>query len=175
MVSIGKEAYVTKLVADEIQVTGVVNSSHKVIGAAKNEGELHHKGSIFYCKFSNVHQVDEADTTTGQASITYTVASAHDLSVGDTVRLGTQFSGTAVDGIPVTELIGLKTVSAVPSSTKFTVSTTTAANSTDTHAQTPLLRIDRYKYIDLNTNASTWSSSTSEPSPSHTNSETFYL
>lgn len=174
--SLGKSAYVGRLVADSIEVKNEVNSSHKVIGSEMNEGSLHHVGSIFFVKWSAIHQINEAETQNGTSSITYTTNAAHGLDVGDTVHINSSFGSTSVAGIPLAELTGTKVVTAVDSvNKKFTVATITQANDTGNESITPLVRVDRYKYIDLNTNVSTWNSSSTEPAPGHTNSEVFYL
>lgn len=175
MVSLGNECYAGKLMADSIQVRDGAQSSYKKIGPAKNEGEIHHNGSIFYIKWGSIHQVTQVQTTDASAYIKYTSATHGNLQVGDTIHISNSFSGPDVGGIPVSELTGEKLVAA-KTATTFTIATSTPANTTATHAETPLVKIDRYKYIDLDLGyPNEWSSSTTLPSPSHTNTEVFYL
>ena len=77
MVSIGTEAHVTKLIADSIEVAGAVVSGNKQFGPEFNQGELHHNGSVFFCKWSAVHQCASLATTSGSTTVTWTTSAAH--------------------------------------------------------------------------------------------------
>lgn len=86
MASLGKEAYVGRLIASEsvtvsgtLQATQSVQSSHKVFGTDSfNLAQMHQKGSIFYLKWSHVKDVTAISTTNGSADIVLSVA-AHGL------------------------------------------------------------------------------------------------
>ena len=187
MVSLGTEAFCGRLIASEsvtvhgsITTTGAVTAAHKKIGSdVKNQGELHHNGSVFYIKWSAVHQVSTFDTTQGSTNVHWTTTAAHGLAQGDTVHIGSIPNNpnpiTEVNGIPVDELTGTFQVLATPTAAKLTVQVITAANITSSsNAAVPLLRIDRYRYTDMAASTATWQNSTTLPTPSHTNIELFY-
>ena len=77
-------AYVTKLTAENIIVSGSVTAQHKKFGPEFNQGEIHHNGSVFYLKWSSVHQCSSLNTTNGAATVTWNLAVNHNLIVGDT-------------------------------------------------------------------------------------------
>lgn len=167
-----------KLNCDELTVTGAITGSHNVLGADKNQGELHYDGSIFYIKWSGVHRVGTINTTNGSTSIHIGTTSPHNLSQVDTVHISpVPFNGeviTEVSGIPVSEIVGTHVITAVQTTTSFTIQTTTPATSTGTVTNAvPLVRVDRYRYTDMNSH-SYWLDSTTLPTPAHINTELFY-
>ena len=176
MVSLGDDAYVKLLTADEIIVSGNVTAQHKKFGPEFNQGEIHHNGSVFYLKWSAVHQCVSVDTTNGAATATWNIAADHNLLVGDVVHIGRILNVATVNGIPSSEFTGTHVLTVV-TTRSFTYVTTTNANLTgNSTAVTPQMRIDRYKYIDLATHATTWYNSTVVPVTStHTNVEPFYF
>ena len=178
MASLGPDVYCGQLtIQDNLKVGGAVTSSHKVFGNALNEGQLHHNGSVFYIKWSAVHQCSHLTTANGVATATWTTTAAHNLQIGDVVHIGKPVGAVvSVHDIPFTELIGTHVVTDVPTATTFTYTTTTPANADGTVvAGTPHVRIDRYKSIDLATNIDTWTHGTTVPTPTHTNIENFYF
>ena len=180
MVSIGTEAHVTKLIANTVECSGVITSANKQFGPQYNQGELHHNGSVFYIKWPAVHQCSSLATTSGAATATWTTSAAHGLSQSDTIHIGSIPNNpgviTEINGIPASELSGTHVVTAVPSSTTFTYAVTTAADTTGSSTLgVPHVRIDRYKSIDLATNATTWTHGTTVPTPTHTNTENFFF
>ena len=73
MVSLGREAYCGSLkIREDLTVAGRINgdltvggsstAKSKLIGEANNLGELRHNGSIFYIKWSAVHQAASLTT-----------------------------------------------------------------------------------------------------------------
>jgi hypothetical protein len=183
MVSLGSEAYCTKLVASSIECTGQIQAESKVFGAdSKNLGQAHFNGSVLYFKYNQVHQASQISTTSGQAKAFVTTNNTHGLLVGDTVHIGSfppnPNAITAVNGIPVTEIVGTHQVAAIISTFEFTITTTTSATSTgaDTLA-IPLVRIDRYVSTDLALGSNvtiTFTRGTTVPVALHTNTELFY-
>jgi len=195
MVSIGTEAYVTrliadeiqvtsqlrashvtKLIADEIQVTSQLRASHKVIGPdEKNLVQLHQNGSIFYLKYPVTHQISKMETSDQTSEVTFTTNAAHNLSNGDTVHISDSFEDAIINGVPTSELIGTHQVASVEDTT-FKIATVSPGDNDGDIPVSPLVRIDRYKYIDMaDPTATSWSNSTTIPSPSHTNNEIFFL
>ena len=189
MTSLGKAAkcdrfscenlIVSGSVINDLNVTGSISASHKVFGADKNQGELHHHGSIFYILFKAVHQISSLDTTSASTTVTWTTTAAHGLDSGDTVHISALPDNpgeiTEVNGIPASELIGTHVITAVPSTTTFSMSVTSAATSTGSSTDPiPVVRIDRYRYTDMNDSTVSWLNSTTLPTPAHTNVESFY-
>ena len=178
MSSLGPDAFCGQLtIANNLKVGGAVTSSHKVFGNALNEGQLHHNGSVFYIKWSAVHQCSTLTTTNGAATATWATTAAHNLELGDTVHIGSPVGAVAaVNAIPFTELTGTHVITAVPTATTFTYAVTTLADADGTEAAgTPHVRIDRYKSIDLATTDATWTHGTAVPAPTHTNTESFFF
>ena len=180
MVSIGTEAHVTKLIADSIEVAGAVVSGNKQFGPELNQGELHHNGSVFFCKWSAVHQCASLATTSGSTTVTWTTSAAHGLAQNDTIHIGSLPNNPCViseiNAVPASELSGTHTVTAVPSTTTFSYAVTTNADTTGSSTLgVPHVRIDRYKSIDMATNATTWTHTTTLPAPTHTNTENFFF
>ena len=127
-----------------------------------------------------MHQLSALETTQGSLNIDWTTTAAHGLAQGDTIHIGSIPSNpnpiTEVNGIPADELKGTFQVLATPTTTKFTVQVSTAANTTASdNSAVPLLRIDRYRYTDMAASTATWQNGTTLPTPSHTNIELFYL
>ena len=178
MSSLGPDVFCGQLtIANDLKVGGAVTSSHKVFGNALNEGQLHHNDSVFYIKWSAVHQCSTLTTVNGAATVTWTTTAAHNLEAGDTVHIGSSVGAVAsVNNIPFTELTGTHVITNVPTTTSFTYAVITNADADGTEAAgTPHVRIDRYKSIDLATNADTWTHGTTEPAPTHTNFESFFF
>lgn len=182
MVSLGTQAFCTTLIADNIQCTGSITAANKVFGASKNQGEMHHHGSIFYILWSAVHQVSSMATTSGSTNVHVTTTAPHGLAQGDTVHIGSLPNNpgaiTEVNGVPASEIEGTHAITAAQSSTSFTIAVganaAATASGTST-AATPLVRVDRYRFTDMNSSTATWQNSTTLPTPSHTNIELFYL
>jgi len=179
MVSLGNQAYCNTLIATDVQCSGSITASHKVFGADKNQGELHHHGSIFYILFKAVHQISSLDTTNASTTVTWTTTAPHGLDSGDTVHISSLPNNpgtiTEVNGIPASDLIGTHVITAVPSTTTFSVTVTSAATSTGNSTDPiPVVRIDRYRYTDMNVSTVSWLNSTTLPTPAHTNVENFY-
>ena len=179
MTSLGKAAKCSRFMCDDLRCNGSITSTHKVFGAEKNQGEMHHNGSYFYILWSAVHQASELDTTNASVTVTWTTNSDHGLASGDTVHISSLPTNpgeiTEVNGIPASDLTGTFVVQSVVTTTSFSVVVGTSATSTGTStAAIPKIRIDRYKYTDMNSSDATWAFSTTLPSPSHTNAEVFY-
>ena len=102
MASLGPDVYCGQLtIQNNLKVGGAVTSSHKVFGNALNEGQLHHNGSVFYIKWSAVHQCSHLTTANGAATATWTTTAAHNLVLGDTVHMGKPVgSVVSVNDIP---------------------------------------------------------------------------
>ena len=177
MTSLGKACKTGLLLCNEIKCTGQIQGGNKLIGPEYNQSHLDHNGSVFYIKWSAVHQCDTLTTTDTSTDVTWTTTANHGLEVGDTIHIGRlQGPILAVNNIPATELTGTQLITAVPSATSFTYAVTTAANATSTTAAgTPHVRCDRYKSIDMATNATTWTHGTTQPAPTHTNIENFFF
>ena len=189
MVSLGREAYCGSLkiredltvagrINGDLTVDGSITAKSKHIGDANNLGELHHSGSIFYIKWSAVHQAASLTTVDASDEVTWATTAAHGLAQNDVVHVSAPPPNptpiTEVNGIPAAELTGTFTVQSATTNT-FTVQVATAATSAGTSTQAiPLVRVDRYKYTDMNATNNTWSVSTTLPAPSHTNTEIFY-
>ena len=180
MVSLGTQAYCDELVATTIKCSGIITASHKVFGAAQNQGQMHHHGSIFYIKWSAVHQCSSLATTSGSSTVTWTTTAAHGFEVGDTIHISSIPNNpgviTAVNGILSSDLKGPHVILTLPSTTTFSVSVATNADTTGSSTvAVPFVRRDRYRYTDMASNDTTWSNATTVPTPSHTNTETFVL
>ena len=183
MTSLGDVANCRHLVCDKITCTQEISSAHKEFGPELNKGAAHHHGSILYFKWSAVHQVDQIATSENSASVTYSTSAAHNLAVNDTIHIQTlpiPPSGTpltAVNGIPVAQLQGIKTVVSVPTNSTFTISATTNASATGTNLLVvPRVRVDYYKSIDMSASSATsFTHSTTTPTnPTNDNTiETF--
>jgi hypothetical protein len=179
MTSLGKSAKCDIFSCSELKCTGSVTSTHKIFGAEKNQGELHHLGSIFYIKWSAVHQASSLTTTDTSTAVTWTTTRPHGLVLGDTVHISALPNNPSVisqvNGIPASELVGTHVVTAVPTATTFSLAVTTPASSTGNSTDpVPLVRIDRYKYTDMNASTDSWLHATTLPTPAHTNVEIFY-
>jgi len=174
------DLYCGKLtVRSNLKVTGSITASHKVFGADKNQGELHHHGSIFYILWSSVHQVSSLSTTDTSTTVTWATTAAHGLDHGDTVHISSLPNNpgpiTEVNGVPASELVGTHVIIAVPSATTFSITVTTAATSTGNSTDpVPIVRIDRYRHTDMNDSTVSWLNSTTLPTPAHTNVESCY-
>lgn len=175
MSSLGNEVYCGSLNAKQLVVSGAVRATHKIIGADEmNQCQLHQSGSVFYIKYSSVHQASSIATVNASDSVTITATAAHEILVGDTVHVGSIAPLTAINGIPAAEFLGTHVVTARPSTTAFEIDLTTAANATATDSNaTPIVRVDRYRYTDLTASSATWTDSTTLPTPGYTN-EVFF-
>jgi hypothetical protein len=180
MTSLGKSAKCDRFSCEELRCTGSITSTHKVIGADKNQGELHHNGSCFYIKWSAVHQISSLLTTNTSTTVIWITTAHHGLASGDTVHIGSLPLNpgviSEVNGIPASDLVGTHVVTAVPSTTKFSVTVTTPASTSGYSTYpVPVLRIDRYRSTDMNASGPVvWTNSTTLPTPTHTNVEIFY-
>lgn len=177
MTSLGKACKTGLLLCDEIKCTGQIKGGNKLIGPEFNQSHLVNVGSVFYIKWSAVHQCDTLTTTDTSTDVTWTTTANHGLVIGDTIHIGRlQGPILAVNNIPATELVGTHVITAVPTTTSFTYAVATAANATSiAPSGTPHVRCDRYKSIDMATTDTTWTHGTTEPAPTHTNIENFFF
>ena len=183
MASLGKEAYVGRLIASEsvtvsgtLQATQSIQSSHKVFGTDSfNLAQMHQKGSIFYLKWSHVKDVTAIATTNGSDNIVLSVA-AHGLATGDSIFIQDLGAATGdVNGIPFADIKGARVVGTIASVDEIPITADSAATSTASESTiTPLIRIDRYKYTDMAVSNATWQIATTEPTPTHTNTNIWY-
>jgi hypothetical protein len=176
MVSLGNEAYVGRLIVrDNITVEGGITSTHKIIGEGQDIHHFRHNGSVFYLKYNEHHQLDSVSTTSGSTTVEWTATAAHNVEAGDTIHIGTfNNTGSDVSGIPNSELRGTFTVDSVAAvagvTQKLSVTVPTAATSTDVSTNVnALLRITRYKSLNMQGRDVTWAHSTTEPSALHLN------
>ena len=175
MTSLGKACRTGILMCDEIDCTGQIKGGNKLVGPEFNQSHLDHEGSVFFIKWSAVHQCQTLTTTNGSSDVTWTTTAAHNYDVGDTVHIGRLSGIVAVNNVPAIELVGTQLVTDIPTASSFTYSVTTAANaSSTTPSGTPNVRCDRYKSIDMGTDADEWSHGTILPVPTHTNIEMFF-
>lgn len=197
MVSIGSLVYGDKLIVNELEVrthitgpasgagitlnapvtaSSSVASSHKVIGSdSMNLGQIHQKGSVFYLKWSHVEQVTEITTTNGSANISLTVA-GHGLNTGEYFYIQNLGAGAGdANGIPFADIRGGlagggRVAGTITDNNKIPITALSAATSSGTTTTlTPIIRIDRYKFIDMAKSDAVWNFATSEPNPPHTN------
>ena len=183
MTSLGKSGRCEKMTCGTLVCTGQIQAASKSFGSDhRNRVQAHQNGSMLFFKYNQVHQALSVRTTSGQAKAFITTSSAHGLLVGDTVHIGNFPANpntiTAVNGIPVTQIVGTHPVVAVSSTIEFTIATTISATSTGVNASAiPLVRIDRYISTDIalaSDQGVTWARGTTEPTASHTNTELFY-
>ena len=181
MASLGKEAYVGKLIvsdsvdiAGKVKTSGSVQCSHNVVGSDdKNLVQIHQTGSIFYLKWSHVEQITTFETTANSTEVVVVVI-GHNVEPGD-VFIVDNLAGVAdINGIIPEYIEGPRSVSSIGDSTIFRFNAGGPATITGTvYGVEPLIRIDRYKFIDLATSSADWSYSTTKPHPPHTNMKTF--
>ena len=184
MVSLGKQAYCTELVAEKITCSGEVRSANKAIGTdPKNLGQVHHNDSVLFFKYNQVHQSSSLTTTAFSSTVLVATTAAHGLLVGDTVHIGAIPANpgpvTSINGLLVSSVVGERVITSVPSTTTFTFAASMAAVGDGVAAGVvPLIRVDRYISTDLavaSDQAVVWARGTSLPQvPSHTNTELFY-
>ena len=173
MTSLGSEAYVGRLtVTQDLSVTGGVTASHKNVGSTYDLGRLSQNGSVFYLKFEQRHQAVGINVGVGSNTVQLTLTADHGIAVGDTVHVGTNIG--AYGGIPAAELQGTHVVTAVPAADRFLYTVPTTATSSALSAAAPIIRIDRYRSIDMHGDGVTWVSGTTLPTPVHTNPEVFF-
>ena len=164
-----------------VTASSSVASSHKVIGSdSMNLGQIHQKGSVFYLQWSHVEQVTEITTTNGSANILLTVAH-HGLKAGDYFYIQDLGAGAGdANGIPFADIRGgLPGGGRVagtmdPSDPAFEdkipiTALSPATSSGTTSTLTPIIRIDRYKFIDMAKSDAVWNYDTQEPTPPHIN------
>jgi len=171
--SLGKESYVGRLIVSEkIIVDGDIESTQKIIGKAQDKHHLHHTGSIFYLKYHEHHQLESVSTTNGTSLVEWIATADHNVQTGDEIHIGT-FNNTLdnVNGIPNSALRGTFTVTSVDATgKKLTVTVSSAATSTSLVSDVnALLRITRYKSLNMQGRGVTWAHSTTEPTAVHTN------
>ena len=179
-VSIGDLAYVDKLIAKDVQVNGSIKttssitSSHKVVGSDdKDLVQIHQTGSIFYLKWSHVEQIASFETTANSTEVVVVVI-GHGLAAGDVFTIANMPGITDINGIVAEDIEGPRTVSYVDDTTIFRFNAGSPANVTGVVTGVePLIKINRYKFIDMATSSATWSYSTTTPLPPHTNIHTF--
>ena len=184
-VSIGDLAYVDKLIANDIQAkdiqvngslktTSSITASHKVVGEDdKNLVQIHQTGSIFYLKWSHIEQITTFETTANSTEVVVVVI-GHNVEPGNVFIVDSLAGVTDINGIIAEHIEGPRTVTSIGDSTIFRFNAGGPATTTGTiYGVEPLIRIDRYKFIDLATSSAIWSHSTTKPSPPHTNINTF--
>ena len=172
MVSLGQLAYADKLQCNDIASDSVTCSHHKYSG----DVALKQEDSMLYVRFDEQHQCTQVEAASGNSQVEWTIGVAHNLSVGDTVHVGSYGAGPDADmrGIPHAKLQGTFLVTAVGSSTKFSVESTVNATSSGVGNQvSAVMKVERYKYLDLHSSGAAWAYSTVKPSAGHTN-ESFF-
>ena len=176
MTSLGSSARTGLLLCDEIRCTGQISAVTKKVGPDKNQSFLDHNGSVFYIKWTAVHQCESLSTINSSLSVTWNTTADHHFETGDTIHISESgLSGGTINNIPISELIGTHVITNTPNSTSFTYDVFTAANATSTSSLPPFVRCDRFKSIDMATDVTDWSNSTVLPTPTHTNViETFF-
>ena len=176
MTSLGKACRTGLLMCDEIQCSGQIKAATKMVGPELNQSVLDHNGSVFFIKWSSVHQCESLSTTSSSRFVTWNTTANHNFEIGDTIHISSAGLSLTINDIPISELSGTHVVTNNPSATSFSYEVNTAANATSTSSSgTPFVRCDRYKSIDMATDASDWTSGTILPIPLHTNViETFY-
>ena len=164
--------------AGNIVTTGSLKSAHHQIGGTYDSTELRHHESLVYLKYDENHQCVSTGTTSGSDDVTWVLAVNHNLEVGDTVAIGSYANGGNADanGIPHTSCVGSFLVTAIPTSTTFSVDTTNNATSTGVVAGvTSICQIHRFKYLDMHSSGVTWQYSTTLPTTGgHSNPEAFF-
>ena len=184
-VSIGDLAYVDKLIAKDIQATNIqvngslkttssITASHKVLGEDdKNLVQIHQTGSVFYLKWSHIEQIITFETTANSTEVVVVVI-GHNVEPGDVFIVDSLAGVADINGIIAEYIEGPRTVTSLGDSTIFRFNAGGPATTTGTiYGVEPLIRIERYKFIDLATSSATWSHSTTKPHPPHTNVDTF--
>ena len=78
MTSLGKACRTGLLICDEINCTGQIKGGNK---PEFNQSHLDHNGSVFYIKWSAVHQCDTLTTTNASTDVTWTTTANHGLEV----------------------------------------------------------------------------------------------
>ena len=176
MTSLGSSARTGLLLCDEIRCTGQISAVTKKVGPDKNQSFLDHNGSVFYIKWTAVHQCESLSTINSSLSVTWNTTADHNFEIGDTIHISSAGLSLTINNIPISELSGTHVITNNPSATSFSYEVNTAANATSTSsAGTPFVRCDRFKSIDMATDASDWTSGTTLPIPLHTNViETFF-
>ena len=181
MASLGNEAYVGRLIvsdsidiAGKVKTNGSVQCSHKVVGEDdKNLVQIHQTGSIFYLKWSHVEQITTFETTANSTEVVVVVI-GHNVEPGDVFVVDSLAGVADINGIIPEYIEGPRSVSSIGDSTIFRFNAGGPATITGTvYGVEPLIRIDRYKFIDLATSSADWSYSTTKPHPPHTNMKTF--
>ena len=184
-VSIGDLAYVDKLIAKDILATNIqvdgslkttssITASHKVLGEDdKNLVQIHQTGSIFYLKWSHIEQITTFETTANSTEVVVVVI-GHNVEPGDVFIVDSLAGVADINGILAEYIEGPRTVTSLGDSTIFRFNAGGPATTTGTiYGVEPLIRIERYKFIDLATSSATWNHSTTKPHPPHTNVDTF--
>ena len=165
-------------VSGNLVTSGYLRSAHHQIGGAYDSTELRQHESIIYLRFNENHQCSSVSTSSGDSDVTWVLSVVHNLVVGDTVQIGSYANGGNADlnGIPHASCVGTFLVTAVPSTSTFSVDTTTNATSSGTvSGVTSICQIQRYKYLDMHSTGVTWQYSTTLPSSGgHANPETFF-
>ena len=181
MASLGNEAYVGRLIVSEsidiackVKTSGSVQCSHKVVGEDdKNLVQIHQTGSIFYLKWSHIEQITLFETTANSTEVVVVVI-GHNVQPGDVFVVDSLAGVADINGIIPEYIEGPRSVSSIGDSTIFRFNAGGPATTTGTvYGVEPLIRIDRYKFIDLATSSADWSYSTTKPHPPHTNINTF--
>ena len=161
-----------------IVTTGSLQSAHHQIGGTYDKTQLRQHESIVYLRFDENHQCSSVSTVNGDSDVTWVLSVVHNLVVGDTVAIGTYGNGGNADlnGISHAACVGSFLVTAVPTTTTFSVDTTINATSGGTvPGVTSICQIQRYKYLDMHSTGVTWQYSTTIPaSAGHANPETFF-
>lgn len=190
MTSLGETAFCNTLssntveVKGKLDVKGIVSSDLIVMGevhayqktlndtSRKHKHTLKQEGSVFYLQFEEFHQITSMTSTDSQNSLIVTSGTTLNLSNGDTVKI-MDLSVTDVNSIPKEDIVGEHVISNAQTSA-FSITCSTTASDSGTSTVSGLLRIRRYKYLDMHGNGVAWKYGTTLPTSSHTNAEVFY-
>ena len=179
MVSIGTDAYVDRLIVrDNLLVNGEIASTHKKIGTGYDTGELHHVRSMFYLKYEESHQCSTVTTSDGSSLVLLELTANHGLTDTDTIHIGSVASpnGVTVNGMPISAIKGTHLVTAVPDDDHIVFDVGVVATNDGVAAGVScIVRIHRYKSLDMAGTGVTWEHSTTEPTGVHANPELFFF
>lgn len=190
MTSLGDIAYCNTLTSNTVEVKGnldvkgIVSSDLVVLGEVHarqktlHDGGMHKHvikqlGSIIYFMFEEYHSINRLGTTAGTKNVVLNATTNVGL-VGSGSRVEVlNLSVEDINGIPSSELVGGHvTTGSYP--TAFIITSVSDAASSGTVDCSGLIRIRRYKYLDMHGNGVTWEYSSTLPTHAHTNTEVDY-
>ena len=184
MTSLGKAAYTQNFECDKIICKDNIetgNSNMKITSIGDdslNKITMNQVGDEFFLKYSQVFTVDRVSTTDASADVTLRCSEASTgLTTGEYVNLVPVSTAPAtINNIPSNEFNGEHQVTVVTATT-FTISLTTAANSTGnvTGVGLPVtqFRVDRYKSLNMGDTGVTWVHGTQAPTATRENTALF--